>query len=69
MLRQTALCVLFLCRAVAADSYEQALAAFQAGRFDDALSRLNKLGADNSDVPAVQNLKALGQRRLMILTP
>jgi len=49
---------------VAADSYEQALAAFQAGRFDDALSRLSKLGADNSDVPAVQNLKALASAEL-----
>ncbi len=64
MLRQIALCVLFLCRALAADSYEQALAAFQAGRFEDALLLLNKLGADKSDVSALQNLKALSLAEL-----
>jgi Flp pilus assembly protein TadD len=64
MLRQTALYAFSLCRALAADSYEQALAAFQAGRFEDALSRLTELGADKSDVPAVQNLKALASAEL-----
>ena len=59
MLRHVAACLLIVCSAVPADTYQEAVAAFQAGRFSDALSILGQLGMDNSNTPAVQNLKAL----------
>src|SRR4051794_2895202 len=59
MLRHVAACLLFVCSAVPADPYQEAVAAFQAGRFSDALSILGQLGMDKSNTSAVQNLKAL----------
>jgi tetratricopeptide (TPR) repeat protein len=59
MVRHVAVYLLFVCSAVAADLYQEAVAAFQTGRFSDALSILDQLGMDNSNMPAVENLKAL----------
>jgi tetratricopeptide (TPR) repeat protein len=59
ILRQLGIWLALACCGVAGDPYQEALRAFSSERFDAAILILQGMGAGQSDVAPVQNLKAL----------